>query len=73
LLTDLAESSINIDAESGDDEETAMSASRGNGRKKATRKTGSKSVAASNVEDDSMEADSDDEMVGAGSNRDGSM
>jgi ferritin-like metal-binding protein YciE len=73
LLTDLAESSINIDAESSDDEEMAGAASRGNGRKKVTRKTGSKSVAASNDEDDSMDADSDDEMVGAGSNRGGSM
>jgi ferritin-like metal-binding protein YciE len=70
LLTDLAESSINIDAESGDDEETADTASRGNGRKRAMRKTGSKSVASSNVEDNSMDAD---EMVGAASNRGGSM
>jgi ferritin-like metal-binding protein YciE len=77
LLTELAESSINIDAESGSDDEDDSekpSRSRGNGKKQATRKSASKRAASSRGDDDdSMDADSDDEMVGAASGRDDSM
>jgi len=76
LLTDLAESSINIDAQTGSDAEKdeTPSRSRSNGKKQTARKSASKRAAApSDDDDESMDADSDDEMVGAGSNRDGSM
>ena len=68
LLTELAESSINIDAETGDeddDEKPARAKSNGNGS--SARKTASKSKSSS--DDDAMDADSDDELVGAGSDR----
>jgi len=76
LLTDLAESSINIDAQTGsdDEEDETPSRSRSNGKKQTARKSASKRAAApSDDDDESMDVDSDDEMVGAGSNRDGSM
>jgi ferritin-like metal-binding protein YciE len=73
LLTDLAESSINIDAETGDDEDEneKPSRTRGNGSRDSARRTVSKGKASSN--EDEMDAESDDEMVGAGSSRNGSM
>ena len=72
LLTELAESSINIDAEHGDDESDAKPARpRGNGSRDSSRRTVSKMKTSSR--DNEMDADSDDEMVGAGSSRDGSM
>lgn len=72
LLTDLAESSINIDAEKGDDsedEKTSRGRSNGGSRNSA-RKSVPKGKTSS---DDAMDADTDDELVGAGSARDGSM
>ncbi|HEV7703111.1 MAG TPA: ferritin-like domain-containing protein [Gemmatimonadaceae bacterium] len=72
LLTDLAESSINIDAENGDgSDDEKPSRSRSNGSRNSARKTGSKGKTSS--ADDEMDADTDDELVGAGSDRDGSM
>lgn len=72
LLTELAESSINIDAETDDDEaDEKPSRARSNGSRDSARRTVSKGKTSS--DDDAMDADSDDEMVGAGSNRDGSM
>lgn len=72
LLTELAESSINIDAETGDDDaDEKPSRARSNGNRDSARKTVSKGKASR--DDDAMDADSDDEMVGAGSNRGGSM
>ena len=75
LLTDLAESSINIDAQTGsdDEEDETPSRSRSIGKKQTARKSASKRAAAPSDDDNSMDADSDEEMVGAGSNRDGSM
>ncbi len=73
LLTELAESSINIDAQTGAGASEKPSRARGNGKKQAARKTASKSAATSNDDDESMDADSDDELVGAGGGRAGSM
>ena len=71
LLTELAESSINIDAESGDDDEDEKpSRARSNGSRNSSRKAVSKAKTSSNA---AMDADADDELVGAGSDRDGSM
>jgi len=68
LLTELAESSINIDAETDDDDaDKKTSRARSNGSRGSTRKTVSKGRTSS--DDDAMDADSDDEMVGAGSGR----
>ena len=65
LLTELAESSINIDAETDDDEKTSRA--RSNGSRGSARKTVSQRKTSN--DDDAMDADTDDEMVGAGSNR----
>jgi ferritin-like metal-binding protein YciE len=72
LLTELAESSINFDAENGDeDADEKPSRTRSNGSRDSARRSVSKGKTSS--DDDAMDADSDDEMVGAGSNRNGSM
>jgi ferritin-like metal-binding protein YciE len=81
LLTELAETSINIDAQTGGDEEEDEKPSRGrsNGKKTGARKTASKSAASSNddeedeSDEDDMDADTDDEVVGVGGGRAGSM
>jgi ferritin-like metal-binding protein YciE len=72
LLTELAESSINIEAENDEEgNDSKQGRSRSNGSRDSSRKTVSKGRA-SNANDD-MDAESDDEMVGAGSERSGSM
>jgi ferritin-like metal-binding protein YciE len=81
LLTELAETSINIDAETGDDEEEDEKPSRAksNGKKSAARKTASTSAASTDdnededSDEDDMDADSDEEAVGASGSRAGSM
>ena len=81
LLTELAETSINIDAQTGSDEEEDEKPSRGRsgGKKTGARKTASKSAASSNADEegesdeDDVDADTDDEVVGVGGGRAGSM
>lgn len=75
LLTELAETSINFDAQMGDeDEDEKPSRARGNGKRASARKTASKGAASSSArDDDSMDAATDDEMAGVGGDRAGSM
>jgi ferritin-like metal-binding protein YciE len=72
LLTDLAESSVNIDAESGANGTRGKSASRTRS-KKGTGTAASRSVASSDDgSDDSEDDESDDEPAGVGGSRAGS-
>jgi hypothetical protein len=81
LLTELAETSINIDAETGDDneEDEKPSRARSNGKKAVAKKTASNSAASADDDDDEEsdeddeDEESDDEVVGVGGGRAGSM
>ncbi len=64
LLTELAVSEINIDAESPDEDEKPATRTRA---KKATKKSASKSASSSDEDEDS-----DEEMAGVGGDREGS-
>jgi ferritin-like metal-binding protein YciE len=68
LLTDLAESEINVDAEERDDEERPATRSRAKqGSKRATSRNGSSS------DEESDEDESDEEAVGVSGNRSNMM
>ena len=70
LLTDLAETSINLEAESGAHEESHSRGSRTRAKKSAGRKA-PKSPMSSRDDDESEEDESDDEPAGVGGGRAG--
>ncbi len=70
LLTDLAETSINVDAETGADEESDSRGSRSRAKKSAGKRA-SKSALPAGDDDESEEDESDDEPAGVGGGRAG--
>ena len=70
LLTDLAESEINVEAEEGEEESSPATRTRAKqGSKRSSSRNGSSRNGSSNSDSDMDEDESEPETVGAGSSR----